>query len=246
MKKTHEAITGNGSVFSQYLDVIVGKRSIFYFLYFEFCLLLSWIPGAAGMMLRKIFWPRLFSSCGKGVLFGANVVLRHPGRIAIGNRVVISDGCIFDARNPEEEIVIALGDNVMLSNNVMLSCKNGTIEVGTNTGINAQTIIQSTSNCPVIIGEDVIIGQRAFVIGGGNYHTEDLEIPIRLQGIQDDGGVHIQNNVWLGGNASVLGGVTLGHGSIVAASAVMTKSVEPFSICKGIPGKVHAYRNSAD
>lgn len=238
MKKTHEAITGQGSAFSQYKEVIVGKPSLLFFLYYELCLLFSIIPGALGMFLRKKFWPGLFHSCGNGVLFGANIVIRHPKRIMLGDRVVISDGCILDGRSPELDIAISLDDDVMLSNDVMLSCKNGSIKIGRNTGINAQTIIQSTSRCPVVIGQDVIMGQRSFVIGGGNYNTTDIDIPIRLQGIKPDGGVNVENNVWLGGNVTVLGGVTIGHGSIISASSVMTKSVEPMSICQGIPGRI--------
>ena len=238
MKKTHDAITGKGSAFSQYLDVIVGKNSIIYFLYFEFCMMLSWIPGAAGMALRKVFWPRLFKSCGKGVLFGANIVLRHPCRISIGNRVVISDGCIFDARNSSTDEVIILGDDVMMSNYVMLSCKDGTITIGDHSGINAQSIIQSTSGCPVSIGKDAILGQRVFVVGGGNYNTISVEKPIRLQGIKNDGGVYIGDNVWLGANATVLGGINVGDGCIIGASSLVTKSLPTLSVCHGIPAKI--------
>lgn len=238
MKKTHEAVTGKGSALAQYQEVIVGKISILYFLYFEFCQIFSVIPGAPGMLLRKIFWPRLFFSCGRGVLFGANIILRHPNRIRIGEKSVISDGCILDARSSKVDVAITLGDNVILSNNVMLSCKDGTISIGNNTGVNAQTIIQSTSMCPVKIGEDGVIGQRCFIIGGGNYHTEDIDIPIRLQGIKKDDGVNIEHNVWLGGNVTVLGGVSIGHGSIVGASSVVTKTIPPMSVCQGIPGKV--------
>lgn len=126
----------------------------------------------------------------------------------------------------------------MISNNVTLSCKDGSIKIGENTGINTQTIIQSTNGCSVKIGRDVIIGQRAFIIGGGNYNTNDISMPIRLQGIKQDGGVDIGENVWLGANSTVLGGVAIGHGSIIAAGSIMTKSVAPYSICKGIPGKV--------
>jgi len=242
MKKTHDAITGKGSAFRQYQDVIVGSTSLLYFFYFEFCLMLSIIPGAAGMILRKLCWPRLFKGCGKGVLFGTNIVLRHPNRIEIGERVVISDGCILDARHSDTIDVIKLDDDVMLSNDVMFSCKNGSIEIGKNTGINAKTIIQSTNDCHVTLGCDVIVGQRAFIVGGGTYNTESLETPIRLQGIRPDGGVEIGDNVWIGGNVSVLGGVRIGHGSILAAATVMTKSVEPFSLCRGIPGKVYGTR----
>ncbi|MCP3929459.1 MAG: acyltransferase [Bacteroidetes bacterium] len=242
MKKTHESITQDGSAFSQYLSVIVGNTSILYFLYYEFCLLLSCLPGAAGMVLRKLFWPKLFGSCGKGVLFGQSIVLRHPKKIFLNDRVVISDGCILDARSQSQKTII-LDDDVILSNDVMLSCKDGSISIGRNSGINAQTIIQSTSMCPVTISEDVVIGQRAFIIGGGNYNTDSIDTPIRLQGIKQDGGVIIEKNVWLGANSSVLGGVTIGHGSIIAASCVMTSTVEAMSICKGIPGKVSGTRS---
>lgn len=238
MAKTLQAVTGVGSPLKQYQDVIVGTRSFGALLYYELCMWLGALPGAVGMVCRKIFWPRMFASCGKGVLFGAGIVLRHPGRIHLGNKVVISEGCVIDGRNSQSPDAIMLADEVILSNNVMLSCKEGRIIIGKATGLNAQTIIQSTNGCPVVIGQDVIIGQRCFIIGGGNYNTEQSDIPIRLQPMLDDGGVEIGDNVWLGGNVTVLGGVHVGSGSIIAASAVMTKSVPEMSVCRGIPAKV--------
>lgn len=242
MKKTHKAVTGDGSALKNYQDVIVGDRSLLHLLYFELCVLLSPLPGAAGMLLRKVFWPRLFRRCGKGVVFGTNIVLRHPGKIELGDRVVISDGAVLDGRNEEDVTSIHLDDEVMMSNDVMLSCKNGSITIGKNSGINAQAIIQSTNYCPVKIGDDVIIGQRVLIVGGGNYNTDNVDVPMREQGIKNDGGVVIESDVWLGGNASILGGVTVGRGSIIAASCVMTKTVPPFSLCRGIPGKIHGSR----
>lgn len=243
MKKTHEAVTGNGSALRNYQDVIVGSRSFLFLLYYEICIAMSPIPGALGMVLRKIFWPCLFGSCGKGVLFGTNVLIRHPRKIKVGRSVIISDGCILDGRNSGEGESITVGDNVILSNMVMLSCKDGTIVLGKNSGVNAQAVIQSTNQCPVVLGEDVIIGQGCLIIGGGNYNIDDIDIPIRKQGISNDGGVNVGDNVWIGGKATVLGGVTIGHGSVVAAAAVMTRSVEPFSICKGVPGRVTGVRS---
>lgn len=242
MKKTHESITEKGSAFSQYKEVIVGSSSTLYFLYFELCLVLTYIPGAVGMVLRKIFWSKLFKSCGKGVLFGTGVILRHPKKIRIGKRVIISDGCILDARNSSNETAISIDDDVMISNNVMFSCKDGSVSVGKTTGINAQTIVQSTNSCPVSIGEDVIIGQQSLIVGGGNYDIELTDVPIRQQGIKRDGGVTISNNVWIGGKVTVLGGVTIGEGSVIGAASVMTKSVSPYSLCRGIPAKIYGNR----
>ncbi len=238
MKKTHAAVTGHGSPLAKYQDVVVGSRALSFLLYFEWCMILGVIPGAVGFFLRKIFWPRLFASCGSSVNFGSQITLRHPGKIHLGNNVVISEGCILDGRGADGNISILLGEGVILSNNVTLSCKNGSISIGANTGINTNAVIQSTNECPVVIGADGIIGQMSLVVGGGNYNTEQLDILIREQGIKKDGGVTIDANVWIGANASVLGGVVVGTGSIIAAGAVMTKSVPEFSICRGVPATV--------
>jgi len=238
MKKTHAAVTTGGSAMSRYQDVMVGNRSLKTFGYYEFCMLLSPLPGAAGLFFRKIFWPRLFGSCGKGAAFATGIILRHPHRIHIGNRVIISEGCIMDARNENDVHTIVIGDDVILSNSVMISCKNGTIKIGANTGINAQSIVQSTNACPVSIGSDVIIGPRCYIVGGGNYNTERLDIPIRMQGIKNDGGVIIEDDIWFGASVTVLGGVKMGRGSIAAAGAVVINSIPTMAICAGIPAKV--------
>ena len=85
-----------------------------------------------------------------GVVFGVNVVLRQPGRIRLGARVVVSDGCILDGRSDERAESIVVGDDAMLSNDVMLSCKNGSIRLGEHVGVNARTIIQSAEQ-PVTV-----------------------------------------------------------------------------------------------
>ena len=206
LKKTHAAVTQEGTAISRYQNVVVGERSLWRLIYFEFCLLLSPIPGALGIFMRKLFWPRLFGACGSGVVFSTNVVLRHPHRISIGDRVVISDGCILDARNDDLACAIELSNDVILSNGVMISCKNGYIKIGANTGINAYTIVQSINRSPVIIGQYAIIGPRCYIVGGANYNTNRHDIPICQQGIKEDDGVIISNDVWLGANVTILGG----------------------------------------
>ncbi len=244
MKKTHAAITAEGSSLKKYQEIMVGSRSVSALLYYELCMLLGPVPGALGMVLRKIFWPRMFGSCGKGCMFGAGIVVRHPGRIHLGRSVVISEDCVLDGRHGTSARTIQLGDNVILSNNVMLSCKNGTIAIGKDTGINAQAIIQSTNDCPVNIGRDCIIGQRCLVIGGGSYNMNRLDTPIRKQGIRNDGGIVLKDNVWLGGNVTVLGGVTMDSGSVAAAGTILTKSVAANSVNMGIPARTVRNRSA--
>ena len=58
----------------------------------------------------------------------------------------------------------------------------------------------------------------------------------------DGYGAVIGNDVWIGSNAIILGGVTIGDGSIIAAGAVVTKDVPPYAIVGGVPAKVIRYR----
>ena len=152
--------------------------------------------------------------------------------------MVVSDGCILDGRSDQRAESIVVGDDAMLSNDVMLSCKNGSIRLGEHVGVNARTIIQSTNDCPVAIGRDCIIGQSCLIIGGGSYDLSDPDALIREQPIRRDGGVTLEENVWLGGKVSVLGGVRVGRGSVVAAGAVVSRSLPADSVAMGVPAAV--------
>jgi acetyltransferase-like isoleucine patch superfamily enzyme len=241
-RKTQQSVTKGGSVLSRYQNVIIGNRSVFYGLYYEICIWMAHIPGALGLALRKIFYPRLFGACGKGVAFGEGIILRHPKRIFLGDRVVLSERCTLDARTYNSDEVIVIGDDVILSNDAVLSCKEGTIRIGSRTGIGAQTMIHSRVGCPVELGEDVLIGPRCFITGGGSYRIDRIDIPINQQEKVVDGGVTLENDVWLGANVTALGGVTLGTGCVAAAGAVITKSMPPRAICMGVPAKVTKMR----
>lgn len=244
INKTHKMITEKGSALEKYQNIIVGSDSIGYLCYFELCAWLGKIPGAAGIAVRKLLWPRLFGSCGKGVMFAERIVLRHPQKIHLGNNVILSEGCVLDARHDSDERALVIEDDAMLSVNVMISCKNGSVTVGARTGLSAHTIIHATNNCPVSIGEDSIIGPQSYLAGGGNYHHDKLDVPIREQGIIDDGGVKLEHNVWLGARVTVLGGVTVHTGAIAGAGSVISKDVPENSICAGVPARVIRQRRS--
>jgi len=62
--------------------------------------------------------------------------------------------------------------------------------------------------------------------------TDDEKLP------ENDMPVVIEDDVWCGANVTILKGVTIGHGSVVAAGAVVTKSFPPYSIIGGVPAKL--------
>ncbi len=245
--KTHAEITSGGSPLASYQKLIVGRSSIMSLLYFEFCRWMGAAPGALGLLLRKIFWPRLFASCGKGVIFGGGVTLMHPNRIHIGARTVISENCVLDGRSPATTEAIRLGEDVMLSHGVMISCKNGQIKLGDRCGVGAYTVISSVADFnPLSIGNDVIIGPRSYITGAGNYNLDRLDIPISQQGTRDLGGSRIANGVWIGAGACVQGGVTIGHDAVIGTGAVATKDIPALAVCGGVPARILRYRRASD
>lgn len=87
----------------------------------------------------------------------------------------------------------------------------------------------------VKIGNDVEIASHCFVISS-NHSFDRLDIPMRFQGVVAKG-ICIEDDVWLGSRVTILDGVTVGKGAIVAAGAVVNSNVEPFTIVGGVPAK---------
>jgi len=243
---THQRVTRGASSWRRYQDVMIGSRSLARSLFYEFCMFLAPIPGALGLALRKLFWPRLIGSCGDRVQFGAGIILRHPHRIHLGARVVLSEGCVLDGRNDAVEQAIVLGDDVMLAPYAFLEGKAATIRIGPRCGIGPQSIILATDGNDVTIGADVAIGPRCNIVGGGTYNTDRLDVPMSRQGVKTGYSVLLEDDIWLGAAVSVLGGVRIGHGSIVGAGAVVTRDVAPFTVCAGVPARPIRRRAGAE
>lgn len=58
--------------------------------------------------------------------------------------------------------------------------------------------------------------------------------------------IHIGNDVWIGCNCIIMGGITIGNGAVIGAGAVVTKNVEDFAIVGGVPAKIIRYRFSKE
>lgn len=72
----------------------------------------------------------------------------------------------------------------------------------------------------------------------GAFIRDSLDFPAYQRPIVSKGGVFVGKNVWIGDKATILSGVNVGQGSIVAANAVVTKDVPPYSLVAGNPAKI--------
>ena len=117
------------------------------------------------------------------------------------------------------------------------------LSVGGGTTIPRGSIIYCTK-AACIIGRNVIFGPNPTIITGdhrfdviGKFIKDNVEkLPA------NDLPVTIEDDVWCGANVTILKGVTIGRGSIVAAGAVVTKSFPPYSIIGGVPAKLIKHR----
>lgn len=108
----------------------------------------------------------------------------------------------------------------------------GKVQIGKGCQINENVFIQGA-----IIGDHVMIAPNCSILTKNHCYGR-TDIPMSLQGETPDELVILEDDVWLGRNVIILPGVRIGKGSIVAAGAVVTKSVEPYSIVGGIPAKL--------
>ena len=115
------------------------------------------------------------------------------------------------------------------------------LSIGDGTSIPKGSTFYCT-NAPLTIGRKVIFGPRPTIITGdhridilGKYII-DVTDAEKLPG--NDAAVVIEDDVWIGANVTILKGVTIGHGSVIAAGAVVTQSFPPYSIIGGVPARL--------
>jgi acetyltransferase-like isoleucine patch superfamily enzyme len=237
----------NTSDIKKYQLFFVGDGNLFQLFFYElYGLFATFIPGALGLFLRKKLVPFLLGRSGQGCLWGRAISLRWPKQICTGDRVAIDDNCLLDAK---AEGGIVLGDDVIISRDCLLVAKSGFIHIGDRSTLGSQVQLSSVSG--ISLGNDVGIGGQTY-IGGGLYHTDDLNTPMLQQGIYSRGPVTIGDDVWIGAGVRILDGVTIGHGSFIGAGAVVTEDIPaltkvlPYQKMISIPRDVAAHQSTED
>jgi acetyltransferase-like isoleucine patch superfamily enzyme len=239
MDKAQEQLFAPGtSSRDKYAALIVGRPGLGALLTYELIVSIAQArAGAFGLALRKALYPILLGSCGRDVVFGQNVVLRHPHKIHIGSHVVVDDNCLLDAKGTQNR-GIRIGDGVFIGRNTILSCKNGDIELadGANIGFNCELFSASR----VTIGRDVLMAAYSYVIGG-DHDFSDPAAPVLAQA-RTSAGVSIGDGAWLGAGAKILDGVQVGAHAVIGAGAVVRESVPAHAIAVGVPARVVSTR----
>lgn len=230
-----ELLTEEKSLFAKYTTLFLGEKNIWKFIRFEVIqLLFSWIPGALGLALRRVFYPCLFQKVGRGVVFGRNITLRHPHKISLGENCLIDDNVVLDAKG-EQNRGLVLGKNVYVGRNTILSCKEGSIFIDDYCNISANCSLLSETE--IRLGKFCFLAGHCYLVAGGNHSFDDTSRPIMFQPSLSKGGILIADDVWLGAGVIVLDGVRIGQGTVVGAGSVVTQDLPEFSVAVGSPAQ---------
>lgn len=136
-------------------------------------------------------------------------ILWKDGRVTIGERAFIRKGAVIDAQRGS----IDLGDHVSLNDYAVLLGRGG-----------------------ITIGNDVRIAAHAMVVSF-DHNFDDVTKPIRLQGVTKKP-VVIEDDVWIGAGAKILGGSHIAKGCVIGANAVVKGRTEPYGVYVGSPARL--------
>lgn len=135
-----------------------------------------------------------------------------------GRRVIVQPGGRFVYRN------ILVGNHVNIGPNATFTC----------------------TKAKVRVGDHVMFGPHVCVITGGHRmdlvdkYMDELRDDEKLP--ENDVDILFEGDNWIGANAVILKGVTVGQGAVVGAGAVVTRDVPPYAIVGGVPARVLRYR----
>ena len=126
----------------------------------------------------------------------------------------------------------SLGDYSVIESFACINNAVGDVNIGNHTRIG----LHNTIIGPVTIGNHVNLAQ-GITVTALNHNFEASDKRIDEQGVSTTP-VIIENDIWIGANAVILPGVTIGNHSVVAAGAVVTKNVPAHSLVAGVPAKI--------
>ncbi|NET66929.1 MAG: acyltransferase [Moorea sp. SIO1G6] len=182
--------------------------------------------------LIQKYYRKNLGNLGEDCYIGQSVIKNNLSKLFIGNRVIVENNVTLQCNL--EDSAIHIGDRSIIRSSAMLISAQGKIKIGSDCSVNPFCFLYGAGD--LVIGNWVRIATHTVIVTS-NYTFDDLDTPIDLQPSTKKG-VIIEDDVWIGAGVRILDGCRIGKGSVIGAGTVLTKSVEPYSVVVGVPGKV--------
>lgn len=182
---------------------------------------MKWLSAKRSFIYSIWICGHPFKSIGEGIYFQGQLDIHNPQYISIDDNTTFGKYCIISAWNKYA--------NIDLTPNISIGKR---CQFGDWNHITAM-------NC-IHIGNDVLTGRWVTITD--NSHGEctfnDMKKPPITRPLYSKGSVNICDKVWIGDKATILPGVMIGEGAIVAANSVVTKNVPAYTVVAGNPAVI--------
>lgn len=182
--------------------------------YFE--AVVSALPGASGGKLRTLYLRSRLAHLGSPSTISSGIHVLGADAIRIGRNFFCGRSCSLYADGGGQ---ITIGDRVALNSSVSLN---------------------ATIGGEILIGNDVLIGPGV-LMRASDHAFSRTDMPIWQQG-HVPAKILIEDDAWIGGNVTILGGAVIRKGAVVAAGAVVNAEVPAYAVVGGVPARFLKWR----
>lgn len=195
-----------------------------------------------GIIYRIIKWTKVYEQID---MLKAHEHKNYHSSVTYDKASFFYEARVYNLQNDASKIIIGDGSNIRGELQVLRY--GGNITIGENCYVGENSKIWSGES--VKIGDNVLISHNVNIIDTSSHEVDALERAYGYISLMKDGfpinkgsiltsSIIIENYAWINFNAIILRGVTIGEGAIVAAGAVVTKNVPPYTLVAGNPAKV--------
>ena len=189
-------------------------------------------------VMRGMLWKLRFGSSAGMVMIAGGTHIRHPSHLRVGKNFIVEG---------HTEIMALSRQGIICGNNVTVGAYSTIkpssyygrdlgegLRIGNNSNIGRYAYIGCSGH--VTIGDNVMMGPNVSIFAE-NHNFDDVTKPMHQQGVTRQP-VVIEDDCWLASGTTILAGVTIGRGSVIAASSVVTQDIAPFSVAAGAPARI--------
>ena len=165
-----------------------------------------------------------------------NIMLLKDRKSSLGKNIYF--GGILDIDTNKKSGAIKFHDYLHLENNILIHLYGGSLTIHEHTFVGPHCCFYCHGG--IEIGKNTLIAMHTCIVSSNHtipkrdkliMHSPDLLLPTK-----------IGDDVWIGANCTILGGVTIGNGAVIGAGSVVTKDIPDYAIAVGNPAKIIRYR----